>query len=84
MLQLAVQGWLVAQDLADELTSVLLERIRAEKARMVKTGKIKKNELVSANLTAMSCRLICPEVGNGLGLRVFLLLLNMEHLKKHL
>ncbi len=42
ILQLAVQGRLVVQDPADEPASVLLERIRAEKARLVKEGLLKK------------------------------------------
>ena len=42
MLQLAVQGKLVPQNPADEPASVLLERITAEKRRLVKEGKIKK------------------------------------------
>lgn len=44
ILQAAVQGKLVPQDLHDEPASVLLERIRAEKARLVKEGKIKKEK----------------------------------------
>ena len=44
ILQWAIQGRLVPQDPNDEPTSVLLERIRAEKARLVKEGKIKKDK----------------------------------------
>ncbi len=44
ILQEAIQGKLVPQDENDEPASVLLERIRAEKARLVKEGKIKKNK----------------------------------------
>ena len=40
----AVQGKLVNQDPTDEPAEVLLERIRAEKQRLVKEGKIKKNK----------------------------------------
>ncbi len=41
ILQEAVQGKLVPQDPADEPASILLERIRAEKEQLIKTGKIK-------------------------------------------
>ncbi|MGY4069175.1 restriction endonuclease subunit S [Aeromonas caviae] len=44
ILQLAVMGKLVPQDPNDEPASVLLERIAAEKARLVKEGKIKKEK----------------------------------------
>ncbi|HCQ7477383.1 TPA: restriction endonuclease subunit S [Klebsiella michiganensis] len=42
ILELAVRGKLVPQDPNDESASVLLERIAAEKAELVKQGKIKK------------------------------------------
>ena len=44
ILQEAVQGKLVPQDLADEPASVLLERIRAEKEQLIKAGKIKRDK----------------------------------------
>ena len=42
ILSLAVRGKLVEQDENDEPASVLLERIREEKERLVKEKKIKK------------------------------------------
>ena len=42
ILDLAVRGLLVPQDVEDEPASVLLERIAAEKAELVKTKQIKK------------------------------------------
>jgi type I restriction enzyme S subunit len=42
ILQLAVMGKLVPQDANDEPAAVLLERIKIEKERLVKEGKIKK------------------------------------------
>lgn len=44
ILELAVRGKLVAQDPNDEPASVLLEKIAAEKAELVKEGKIKKSK----------------------------------------
>ena len=44
ILQWAIQGQLVPQDPNEEPASVLLERVRAEKARLVKEGKIKKDK----------------------------------------
>ena len=44
ILQWAVQGRLVPQDPSDEPAEVLLERIRTEKKRLVKEGKIKKDK----------------------------------------
>ena len=44
ILQWAIQGKLVPQDPNDEPASALLERIRAEKARLVKEKKIKKDK----------------------------------------
>ncbi|WFV07627.1 restriction endonuclease subunit S [Citrobacter freundii] len=44
ILELAVRGKLVPQDSNDEPASVLLKRITAEKAELVKQGKIKKQK----------------------------------------
>ncbi len=48
ILQLAVQGKLVPQNDFDEPASVLLEKIKFEKERLVKEGKIKKEKLLPA------------------------------------
>jgi len=44
ILDLAIHGKLVPQDPSDEPASVLLERIKAEKERLIKEGKIKKSK----------------------------------------
>ena len=44
ILQWAIQGKLLPQNSNDEPASVLLERIRAEKAKLIKEGKIKKDK----------------------------------------
>ena len=44
ILDLAIRGRLVPQDPNDEPASVLLERIRAEKERLIKEGKIKRSK----------------------------------------
>ena len=46
ILQEAIEGRLVPQDPNDEPASVLLDKIRKEKARLVKDGKLKKKDLV--------------------------------------
>ena len=44
ILDLAIRGKLVPQNLDDEPASVLLERIRAEKEELIKQGKIKRDK----------------------------------------
>ncbi len=52
ILQEAIQGRLVPQDPTDEPASVLLQRIRKEKERLVKEGKLKKKDLESKPIAA--------------------------------
>ena len=47
ILQYAIQGKLVPQDPNDEPASVLLDKIKAEKQKLIKAGKIKKDKVES-------------------------------------
>ena len=47
ILQYAIQGKLVPQDPNDEPASVLLEKIKSEKQKLIKAGKIKKDKVES-------------------------------------
>ena len=59
ILDLAMRGKLVPQDANDEPASVLLKRVAAEKARLVKAGEIKQAESIS-DLTRSDHRLELP------------------------
>ena len=50
ILQEAIQGRLVAQDSTDEPSTVLLERIREEKKKLVARGKLKKKDLTDSTI----------------------------------
>lgn len=52
ILDLAIRGKLVSQDPNDEPASVLLERIRAEKERLIAEGKIKRPKKSKASSAA--------------------------------
>ena len=50
ILQEAIQGKLVPQDPNDEPASVLLQRIKEEKLRLVKEGKLKKKDVIDSTI----------------------------------
>ena len=67
ILQMAVQGKLVPQDPGDEPASVLLQRIKAEKQELIKTGKIKKDKKSSEIFRGATHNLpyaYCEQIGN--------------------
>ena len=50
ILQEAIQGKLVPQDPNDEPASVLLQRIKEEKLRLIKEGKLKKKDVIDSTI----------------------------------
>ena len=50
ILQEAIQGKLVYQDPSDEPASILLQRIRDEKQRLVKEGKLKQKDVIDSTI----------------------------------
>ena len=75
ILDLAIRGKLVPQDPNDEPASVLLERIRAEKERLIKEGKIKRSKKVAAD-DEIEAPFEIPESWEWVRLGDFLLLLS--------
>ena len=61
ILQMAIQGKLVPQDPNDEPASVLLERIREEKRRLVAEGKLKANDIVEKPIEEQDYPYAIPE-----------------------
>ena len=48
ILQEAIQGHLVTQKLSEEPASVLLDRVKSEKLRLLKEGRIKKSDIIDS------------------------------------
>ena len=61
ILQEAITGRLVPQDPNDEPASVLLDKIRAEKKRLVKEGKLKKKDLEETSISEDEILFKIPE-----------------------
>ena len=61
ILQEAIEGRLVPQDPNDEPASVLLDKIRKEKAQLVKEGKLKKKDLVETPISEDEIPFEIPE-----------------------
>ena len=61
ILQEAIEGRLVPQDPNDEPASVLLDKIRAEKKRLVKEGKLKKKDLEESPISEDEIPFDIPE-----------------------
>ena len=70
ILDLAIRGKLVPQDPNDEPASILLERIKAEKERLIKEGKIKRSKKsvpfeIPDNWVWTTIEEICSKIGSG-------------------
>lgn len=61
ILQEAIEGRLVPQDPNDEPASVLLDKIRQEKAQLVKAGKLKKKDLIETPISEDEIPFEIPE-----------------------
>ena len=62
ILDLAIHGKLVPQDPNDEPASVLLERIRAEKERLIKEGKIKTGKVFAVIFFSFTNKCYIPTI----------------------
>lgn len=76
ILDLAIHGKLVPQDPNDEPASVLLERIRDEKERLIKEGKIKRPKRLRQLLISRIIRTCCPKGGCGASWKI------LQHLEE--
>ena len=70
ILDLAVRGKLVEQDPNDEPAAELLKRIQAEKARLVKEGKIKKAKAAASLSMLKTSVMFSRTTGHGANWRV--------------
>lgn len=61
ILQEAIEGRLVPQDPNDEPASVLLDKIRKEKEKLAKAGKLKKKDLIETPITEDEIPFEIPE-----------------------
>ena len=66
ILQEAIQGKLVPQDPSDEPASILLQRIRDEKQRLVKGGKLKKKDVIDSTIFRGDDNKYYENIGNNL------------------
>ena len=72
ILQEAIEGRLVPQDPNDEPASVLLDKIRKEKAKLVKEGKLKKKDLEETPISEDEKLFEIPESWEWVRLNVLL------------
>lgn len=65
LLQEAIQGKLVPQDPSDEPASILLQRIKEEKLRLIKEGKLKKKDVVDSIIYKGDDNKYCEKIGES-------------------
>ena len=83
ILQEAIEGRLVPQDPNDEPASVLLNRIREEKQRLVKEGKLKKKDLIETPITEDEIPFDIPESWEWCRLKSFVQFINGDRGKNY-
>ena len=66
ILQEAIQGRLVPQCASEEPASILLQRIRDEKQRLVKEGKLKKKDVIDSTIFRGDDNKYYENIGNNL------------------
>ncbi len=66
ILQEAIQGKLVTQDNSEESASILLQRIKEEKLRLVKEGKLKKKDVIDSTIFRGDDNKYYEQIGNTL------------------
>ena len=66
VLQEAIQGKILPQDPSDEPASILLQRIREEKLRLVKESKLKKKDVIESNIFRGDDNKYYENIGNNL------------------
>ena len=66
ILQKAIQGRLVPQDASEEPATILLQRIKEEKLRLVKEGKLKKKDVIDSTIFRSDDNKYYENIGNNL------------------
>ncbi len=79
ILQEAITGRLVPQDPNDEPASVLLDRIRKEKAKLVKEGKLKKKDLEEKPISKEEIPFEIPESWEWVRIGYVCQVLDIDH-----
>ncbi len=83
ILQEAIEGRLVPQDPNEEPASVLLDKIRKEKARLVKEGKLKKKDLEETSISEDEIPFEIPESWEWVRLKSFIQFINGDRGKNY-